>query len=69
MLLSDLIHNQLIQDLIVIYIVTMFGTNWSTFVDARVKQSQKNFENGLLCSYVPTCDHRGWASVDSRGII
>ena len=28
---------ELIQDLIVIYIVTMFGTNWSTFVDARVK--------------------------------
>ena len=27
-----------IQDLIVIRIVTMFGTNWSTFVDARVKR-------------------------------
>ena len=31
---------ELIQDLSVIYIVTMFGTNWSTFVDDRGKQSQ-----------------------------
>ena len=39
MLRSDLTHNQrlLIQDLIVINTVTMFGINWSTFVDAMVK--------------------------------
>ena len=28
------------QDLIVIYIVTMFGINWSTFVDAMMWKSQ-----------------------------
>ena len=33
MLQSDLTHN---QDLIVIYTMTMFGTNWSAFVDAMV---------------------------------
>ena len=32
MLLLDLTHNRTH-----IYIVTMFGTNWSTFVDARVQ--------------------------------
>ena len=27
---------EVIQDLSVMYFVTMFGTNWSIFVDARV---------------------------------
>ena len=30
---------------------------------------KKYFENGLLCSYVPTCDPRGGDSFDPRGII
>ena len=30
---------------------------------------KKNFGDGLLCSYVPTCDPRGGASFDPRGII
>ena len=30
---------------------------------------KKNFEDWLLCSYVPTCDPRGGASFDPRGII
>ena len=30
---------------------------------------KKNFEDGLLYFYVPTCDPRGWASFDPRGII
>ena len=30
---------------------------------------KKNFKDGLLCSYVPTCDPRGRASFDPRGII
>ena len=25
------------------------------------------FENGLLCSYIPTCDYRDGASFDPRG--
>ena len=37
MLLSDLTHIQTHPNLIVIYIVTMLSTNWSTFVDAMVK--------------------------------
>ena len=36
MLLLDLTIIELIKDLIVIYTVTMFGTHWSKFVDARV---------------------------------
>ena len=30
---------------------------------------KKNFEDGLLCSYVPTCDPRGGAIFDPRGTI
>ena len=30
---------------------------------------ENNFKDGLLCSYVPTCDPRGQASFDPRGII
>ena len=30
---------------------------------------KKNFEDGLLCSYVPSCDPRGGAIFDPRGII
>ena len=29
---------------------------------------KENFEVGLLCSYVPSCDPRGGASFDPRGI-
>ena len=33
-------------------------------------QFQKNnFEVGLLCSYVPTCDRQGGVSFDPKGII
>ena len=30
---------------------------------------RRNFEVGLLCSYVPTCDPRGGVSFDHKGII
>ena len=30
---------------------------------------KKNFEDGLLCSYVPTCDPWGGASFDPTSII
>ena len=30
---------------------------------------RKNFEVGLLCSYVPSCDPRGVASFNPRGTI
>ena len=30
---------------------------------------RKNFEVGLLCSYVQSCDHPCWANFDPRGII
>ena len=29
---------------------------------------RKNSEAGLLCSYVPSCDPRGGANTDPRGI-
>ena len=28
-----------------------------------------NFEDGILCSYVPTCDPRGGTNLDPRSII
>ena len=28
---------------------------------------KEEFENGLLCSFIPTCDHQGRASFDPRG--
>ena len=31
--------------------------------------SEKSFEDGILCSYVPTCDPRGGANLDPRSII
>ena len=31
--------------------------------------SEKNFEVGLLCSYVPTCDPQGEASFDPQDMI
>ena len=30
---------------------------------------KKNFEVGFPCSYVPTCDPRGWSNLDPRSII
>ena len=46
---------ELIQDLRVIYILTNFGTNWLTFVDATVKVKYSNFSNSRAnncsCSY------------------
>ena len=30
---------------------------------------RKNFEVGQLCSYVPSCDSKGGANFDPRGII
>ena len=35
----------------------------------RPVSEKKNFEDGLLCSYVPTCDPRGGASFNTRGIV
>ena len=43
MLLFDLPIIKLSQDLIVIYIITMVGTYWSTFVDARVQSQIQQF--------------------------
>ena len=42
-------------------------------MDSREYTSQKvserkNFEVGLLCSYVPSCDNRGGANSDPKGI-
>ena len=31
-----------------------------------IQFERNRIEDGLLCSYVPTCDHRGGASFDPR---
>ena len=36
---------------------------------AKKFQRGKNSEVGLPCSYVPSCDPRGGANIDPRGII
>ena len=65
---------QLIRDFIKTNILTNFHDNRTENVDSREYTSQKvserkNFEVGLLCSYVPSCDPRGGANIDPRGII
>ena len=65
---------KLIRDFIKTNILTYFHDNWTENVDSREYTSQKvsekkNFEVGLLCSYVPSCDPRGGANTDPRGII
>ena len=65
---------EVIRDFIKTNILTNFHDNWTENVDSREYTSQKvserkNFEVGLLCSHVPSCDPRGGANIDPRGII
>ena len=51
-----------------------FHDNQTENVDSREYTSRKfskrkNFEVGLLCSYVPSCDPRGGTNTGPRGII
>ena len=39
---------KLIRDLMVIYILTMFGADWSIFVDARVLSVNKKIVDGRM---------------------
>ena len=65
---------KLIWDFIKTNILTNFHENWTENVDSREYTNQKvserkNCEVGLLCSYVPSCDPRGAANIEPRGII
>ena len=65
---------ELIRDFIRTNLLTNFHDNQTENVDSREYTSQNvsernNFEVGLLCSYVPSCDPRGGANTDPRGII
>ena len=61
-------------DFIKTNILTNFHDNPTENVDSEEYTSKKvsdrkNFEIGLLCSYVPSCDPRGGANIDPRGIM
>ena len=65
---------KLIRVFIKTNILTNFHDNRTENVNSREYTSQtvsqrKNFEVGLLCSYVPSCDSRGGANIDPRDII
>ena len=65
---------ELIRDFIKTNILINFHDNRTENVDSRENTSQNvsernNFEVGLLCSYVPSCDRRGEADIDPRVII
>ena len=65
---------ELIRDFSKTNILTNFHNNQTENVDSTEYTSQKvserkNSEVGLLCSYVPSCDPRGGANIDPRGII
>ena len=45
----------------------MLHTNYQSSRPSSFRKEE--FENGLLCSYIPTCDYQGGASFDPRGII
>ena len=45
-----------------------FKADFLKFYAFQVSE-KKNFEVGLLCSYVPSCDPKGKTSFDPRGII
>ena len=77
---SDLVFDltwtifKLVWDFIKTNILTNFHDNRTENVASRKYTSQKvserkNFEIGQLCSYVPSCDSRGGANFDPRGII
>ena len=58
-----------VRDFIKTNILTNFHDNRTENVDSKEYTSQKvserkNFEVGLLCSYVPSCDARGGANID-----
>ena len=65
-------HFRLIPDFVKTNILTNFHDNRTENVNSREYKSQKvsdgkNFEVGLLCSYVPSCDPRGGANIEPLG--
>ena len=45
----------------------MLNTKYQSSMSSSFRK--KNFEVGFLCSYVPTCDHKGGASFDPQDMI